>query len=501
MAKPHFKLKLNGKGVTFKPEDLSSHIAVSRQFLGGFNGWLPNPDPILRKAGRQISVYRELLRDPLVGSLVRRRKAAVARLDWQLTGDDVPENVRQFVENWLAETDVYRLIKDILNAPLFGYQPIELIWQQDTQWLPSEIVAKPQEWFGFDGQNELVYTQNGLKQEPLPPYKFLCPTHEADYLNPYGLGDLGLVFWLVTFKRGGLKFWVQFTEKYGAPWLIGKEPRSNTPDDTEKLLDALEALIANSVGTIPNDSSVEIHEASGKSSSVDAYDKLIRYCRSEINIALLGQDQTTDKDTNHASAAAGLEVAADIRDSDSRIVETTFNQLIAWVVELNFGDVPAPKFELFENEEAGTKERAERDKTLADSGLKFTPQYWKRTYGLEDGDIVEQAESPVMPSENERSEFPRSKKPSADFAEHNHTDAGLIIDTLAPDTGRLNAQSQALTAVLAAEIQKGETEDNILDRLAEAFPNMDDADLQNELARVIFLSDLVGRIEARGELV
>lgn len=486
MAKPHFKLKLNGKGVTFKPEDLAGHIAVSRQFLGGFGGWLPNPDPILRKMGKQISVYRELLRDPLVGSLVRRRKAAVARLDWQLTGDDVPEHVREFVENWLTETDVYRLIKDILNAPLYGYQPIEVVWTQDTQWLPSELSAKPQEWFGFDSDGRLVYTQNGLNQEPLPPYKFLCPTHEADYLNPYGLGDLGLVFWLVTFKRGGLKFWVQFTEKYGAPWLIGKEPRSNTPNDTEKLLDALEALSANSVGTIPNDSSVEIHEASGKSSSVDAYDKLIRYCGSEINIALLGQDQTTAQETNHASATAGLEVADDIRDGDSRIVESTFNQLISWVVELNFGDVPAPKFELFENEESGTRERAERDKTLADSGVRFTSQYWKRTYGLEDGDIAEQAGTPTMPS--------------ADFAEHEHTDAGLIIDTLAPDVGRLNTQGQALTAALVAEIQKGETEDNILDRLAEAFPNMDEADLQNELARVIFLSDLVGRIEARGEL-
>lgn len=488
MKKPHFKLKLNGKGVTFKPEDLAGHIAVSRQFLGGFNGWLPNPDPILRKAGKQISVYRELLRDPLVGSLVRRRKAAVARLDWQLTGDDVQENVRQFVENWLSATDVYRLIKDILNAPLFGYQPIEVVWTQDTQWLPSEIAAKPQEWFGFDGQNELVYTQNGLNQEPLPAYKFLCPTHEADYLNPYGLGDLGLVFWLVTFKRGGLKFWVQFTEKYGAPWLIGKEPRSNTPDDTEKLLDALEALIANSVGTIPNDSSIEIHEASGKTSSVDAYDKLIRYCRSEINIALLGQDQTTDKDTNHASASAGLEVTDDIRDSDSRIVESTFNQLIAWVVELNFGGVAAPKFELFENEEAGTKERAERDKTLADSGVKFTPQYWKRTYGLEDGDI----EETVV---NDRpSEMP------ADFAEGTVKDAGLVIDTLVPDSDGLNTQGQDLTAALVGSLKAGGSTDDVLDSLTAAYPDLDDTALQNELARLIFLSGLVGRIEAAQEM-
>lgn len=487
MPKPHLKLKTSQGIMTFKPQDLSAHLAVSRPFFSGFNGWLPNPDPVLRKMGRQIIVYRELLRDPLVGALVRRRKAAVARLDWKLSGDEVAYNVFELVESWLVSMDVYRLIKDVLNAPMFGYQPLELIWQQGSQWLPSEIIAKPQEWFGFDSDGLLVYTQNGINQEPLPPYKFVCPTHEADYLNPYGLGDLGLVFWLVTFKRGGLKFWVQFTEKYGAPWLIGKEPRSNTQADTDKLLDALEALIGNAVGTIPNDSSVEIHEASGKASSVEAYDKLIRYCGSEINIALLGQDQTTAQETNHASATAGLEVADDIRDSDKRIVESTFNQLIAWVVELNFGDVACPTFELFENEESGTQERAQRDKTLADSGVKFTAQYWKRTYGLEDGDIDENTDT--MPSEK-----------TLDFAEQDTQDAGLILDTLGPDSDGLNQQSQDLTAAFVKDLQRGETADNMLDRLAENFPNMDDTALQNELARLIFLAGLVGRVEAAQEM-
>ena len=67
MPKPHLKLKTSQGIMTFKPQDLSAHLAVSRQFFSGFNGWLPNPDPVLRKMGRQISVYRELMRDPLVG--------------------------------------------------------------------------------------------------------------------------------------------------------------------------------------------------------------------------------------------------------------------------------------------------------------------------------------------------------------------------------------------------------------------------------------------------
>lgn len=82
---------------------------------------MPNPDPILRKMGRQIDVYRELLRDPLVGGQIRRRKAAVARLEWRLDGDDVPQNVRDTVQAAFEQLDIFNLIKDILNATLFGY--------------------------------------------------------------------------------------------------------------------------------------------------------------------------------------------------------------------------------------------------------------------------------------------------------------------------------------------------------------------------------------------
>lgn len=157
------------------------------------------------------------------------------------------------------------------------------------------------------------------------------------------------------------------------------------------------------------------------------------------------------------------------------------------MVELNFGDVACPTFELFENEESGTQERAQRDKTLADSGVKFTAQYWKRTYGLEDGDIDENTDT--MPSEK-----------TLDFAEQDTQDAGLILDTLGPDSDGLNQQSQDLTAAFVKDLQRGETADNMLDRLAENFPNMDDTALQNELARLIFLAGLVGRVEAAQEM-
>nr|DAN54362.1 MAG TPA: portal [Caudoviricetes sp.] len=492
--KPHIKLKTPHGTIAPTAEQLSSQIAVLSRFgMGGFGGWLPNPDPILRKLGRQIDVYRELLRDPLVGGQVRRRKATVARLQWRLDGDDVPPNVRNTVQAALEQHDLDRLIKDILNATLFGYQPIEIIWRRDSLWLPEKIIAKPPEWFGFDDNAQLYFHQNGATTEPLPAYKFLCPTQEASYDNPYGLGDLGLVFWAVTFKRAGLKFWAEFTQKYGSPWLIGKEPRSNTDADTNKLLDALEALVGNAVGTIPNDSSVEIHEASGKAASVDAYDKLIRYCRSEINIALLGQDQTTEANTNHASATAGLEVTDDIRDSDSRIVAAAINQLIEWICELNFGDVTRPKFVLYEAEEYGSTELAQRDYHLHQIGARFSNEYFARAYGFQDGDL--------LPTERQ----PENDLGSLNFAEphahHEHNEAANIPHIMETAvSGSLKANPPDVTHELIGSLKHGTTSEAVLQQLAAAYPKLDHPALQDELARLIFLANVVGRLEAQAEL-
>lgn len=412
MAKPRIKLKVrHGSGAVSHQTTkaaMGSHVAVASQAgLSIFDGYLPNPDPILKRLGKDISVYRELLRDAVVGSLFRRRKAVITALEWQLNGDDAPPKAIELTEKALSGIDLYRLIKDILNAAAFGYAPLEILWAyQGGYWLPSAVVAKPQEWFDFNRDGELCLRRDFTRLEPVPAHKFLCPTQEASYTNPYGMGDLAMVYWPCVFKRAGLKFWATFTEKYGTPWIIGKEPRSNTQRDTDKLLDSLEALAGDAVGTIPNDSSVEIIEASGKASSVDAYSKLIRYCRSEIAIAILGQDQTTEQTANYASAKAGLEVTEDIRDDDKRLVEATINQLIRWVVQFNIGDVPCPKFTMYEAENVEESTVAARDEKLTRQGVQFSKKYYKRQYKLEDDDfeLVETAE-------------PSSALSSADFAE------------------------------------------------------------------------------------
>ena len=76
-------------------------------------------------------------------------------------------------------------------------------------------------------------------------------------------------------------------------------------------------------------------------------------------------------------------------------MEGVFNQLLAWICELNFSVETLPTFDLYEQESID-KAQAERDGLLVGLGVQFTEQYLMRTYGFEEGDIVVQEISPNL---------------------------------------------------------------------------------------------------------
>lgn len=175
-----------------------------------------------------MRIYRELLCDPHVFACVQSRKSGVLSLEWDINrGLDKDQNA-ELVEGLLKKLDINKLISDILDSVQFGLQPLEIIWHKEKNGyvLPERITAKPPEWFCFDDDNKLKFrTKENYFGEELPDRKFLLAQNNPSYDNPYGERTLSRCFWSVTFKKGGLKFWVIFTEKYGMPHFIGKHPR------------------------------------------------------------------------------------------------------------------------------------------------------------------------------------------------------------------------------------------------------------------------------------
>lgn len=445
---------------------------------------LPNPDPVLKALGKDIQVYRDLRTEPQVGGNIRRRKGAVKALESGIDKGLAKSRSAALIQSVFDDLDLERIVSEILDAPLYGYQPMEVVWGKVGGYIvPVDVIGKPAEWFHFDQENRLrLKTRESPREgELLPERKFLLPRQDASYDNPYGFPDLSMVFWPTTFKKGGLTFWVQFTEKYGSPWVIGKHPRSTPVHETDEFLEQLAEMIQDAVAVIPDDSSVQIVEAAGKGGSADVFERLLMFCRSETNIALLGSNQSTESNSNRASAEAGLEVARDIRDADKGLVEATLNQLIRWTHELNFNDGARPRFEMWEQREVD-EVLAKRDKTLTEAGAKFTTAYFLRAYDLQEGDLVAE-EAPAATA-------------NVEFAEG---DDEVFPDQLALDsalerltTNALNTQAQDLLRPVVQLIAKAADYPDAMERLAAQYPKMETAALEEALTRALFVAELWG---------
>lgn len=465
---------------------LSEEIATRKRSLNYYSlamSYLPDPDIVLKKQGKDMKVYKELLCDSHVFACVQSRKAGVLSLEWEINrGLDKDETAEKVIET-IKKLDIYKLINDILDATLFGFQPIEIIWGRvDNLILPIELKAKPSEWFCFDDENQLKFrTKEHYFGEKLPPKKFLCPQSNPSYENPYGERTLSRVFWPVTFKKGGLKFWIIFTEKYGIPHLIGKHPRGASEEETDRLAGLLEQMVQDAIAVIPDDSSVEIQEAN-KSSSAEIFEKLMDKMNAEISKAILGQTLTTEVGSTGSYAASNTHFAVrqDIIDADKKMVEKTINQLIQWIYEINFSNKDVPVFEMFEVEDIDLG-LAQRDKILSETGVKFTKDYFIKNYGLEEEDF--DIREDIIPATPQFSQFKEEPEPEGQ----------VQVDDLFKflSETELDKQSQAMLSPLLALFESCDNFEDARELLTDS--NLQTKQLQQSIQKAMFLCELQGR--------
>ena len=475
-------------------KSLTEEIATRKRALNFYSlaNILPDPDIVLRKQGKDVRVYKELLCDPHVFACVQSRKSGVLSLEWEINRGLDKDEKAEAIENLLKQLDIHKLISDILDATQFGFQPLEIIWKRDKSGyiLPEKIVAKPPEWFCFDDNNTLKFrTKENYYGEELPNKKFLLAQNNPSYNNPYGERTLSRVFWPVTFKKGGLKFWVIFTEKYGMPHLIGKHPRGATKEETNTLADMLEEMVQDAIAVIPDDSSVEIQEAN-KSSSAAIYEQLIDKMNAEISKAILGQTLTTEIGSTGSYAASNTHFAIrqDIIDADKKLVESVINQLIQWIYEINFSTADIPVFEMYAPEDVDLT-LAQRDKILSDTGVKFTKEYFIKNYGLEDEDfdIREDILPTVTPNFSEFKEEPpivQGQKQIEDLLK-------FLSET------ELSKQAQNMLSPLISLLENCDDYEEAYELLTDK--NLKSKKFEQSLQKAMFLCELQGRSDGLDE--
>ncbi|MEO7958419.1 MAG: DUF935 family protein [Fibrobacteria bacterium] len=476
--------------------------SVDFQFFGGF---LPNPDPILKKLGKDQEVYEEIMGDAHLSGVIATRTSGVKKLRWEIDRGKAKSEQVKMVEKRFKALGMDGMINDTLQANYRGYQPMEVNWAKpdmDGLIWPAAVVGKPPEWFQYDEDNQLRFRSlTNLQGEELPDWKFLVPRRMPSFKNPYGDALLSKCYWPMVFKRSGIKFWVTFVEKYGIPYAVGKLPRGQGEAEYEKLKTLLENMVRDAVAAVPNDASIEILEPKGTSSSAEVFERLVAWANAETSKVIVGHGSGADSTPGKlGSEDNAQEVKAYLVEEDKRLVEATMNTLLRWIWIINFGEGEIPEFSMYEEEDVDL-DLAERDKSLSDQGVELSKEYYEREYGFKPGDIVK-VKKPEPPAALGAAGKPlpgmQGKGPK--FSEKNPpipTPAQAALDAYADglDAAELQAQAEGLLKPILDMIESAWSLEDIKEKLATVFADLDTKSIQNMVQRAIFVSEMLGRGE------
>lgn len=421
-----------------------------------------------------LSKYADYLLDAHIASCVQSRKAGVLSMEWEIeTGDTMTEQ-GEFVQEIFDKLDLHRIMNEMLDAVVFGYKPMEIFWDVDSsnRIIVSNLIGKPQWWFRYIGNSfRFITYNNAINGEVLNPYKFLFLQHNATYTNPYGEAVIARCHFPLQFKKAGMELWGQFTEKYGMPFLHG-----TVENGKDEELDSVSALLyqLQQDGSLATNDRVKVNPIdTNNGDSPDNYQKFIHFCNAEISKAILSQTLTTEQgDTgSYGMSQTHLQVRKDVVQSDSRLVESAFNTLIKFIIDLNYADtVDYPRFVLYGDVESDIQ-LATRDQMIFSTGFcKPTKEYLMRHHSFK-ADEVEIIEPVTAPQA---------------FSQKQNED-----DTL---KGFEQLTDELIKPILDL-VEQGTSFENIEKRLIKHFPKMDYADIENYLAKVFLQARVLGLIE------
>ncbi len=503
----------DGTFVPFSAADLSTELATRQNagvFFGELDGWLntlPDPDPVLRKRGDEADVLRELSADDQVTTAMLSRKNRVLNCphlsfragapEGETPTPEAEELHRRFMRD-LERANLRTVITGMLDAPFFGFTPLELVWRFDGDWWHIvDIVPKPYHWFRFDSRNNPVFVgEYGLycaDPRPLPPGKFVFVTHHATYDNPYGLRLLSRCLWPVSFKRGGLSFYARFVERHGMPWVVGEAPARATAVEKQDMARGLSRMVQDAVAVIPYGANVKL-ESAGQTQGALHEDFLARQDRA-ISKVLMGQTLTIETDGKNSLAAteAHKSVADDLADADKAMVTDAWNE-IAWLyAQVNAGPgVFAPLAEYDEPEDLNVQ--ADLGKKIREMGAKFTREYFTGRFGLKPEEFtLEEKASPQEGIANFAAPSGR-RTTTAEKAQAN-LDAAIV--KMLP--GALKASAEFVTK-LENEIRSAKSYEELEEGLAALLsPSMAPDALESFLARAMTAAAGLGAAAVQAE--
>lgn len=344
---------------------------------------LPNPDPILRRAGKSDEVFDAIQSDAHVIGELRAIKADFLRFKHKLVvGGEQPADQQAFelcMKVLEREPAAYTRWPDVFwsiaQSTFRGLSVHEVVWEkQGDVILPKEVLDRPKRRIHFDGTGALriVTRDNMIPGIPAERLYFLVDRHMPSYDNPYGVALFSSCFWPYTFKHAGFRWFVKFCERFGIPFPKGTYPVGASEESKQALTDALENLLEAGYAAFEEGSTIDLVESTNMRSGRLAQDVLIDLCDAEMSKALSSQTLATEQQQGGGGSRAATQThadrASDVNEGDRDRIICTLNELWKMVTLINFGPNAAPPSSAFEGDTEATLERAQTYAVFIQSG-------------------------------------------------------------------------------------------------------------------------------------
>lgn len=454
--------------------------------------------------------------DHLAAEMGKRRRALLT-LNWSILPggrDREAEYVADAVrEQFDLIPDFEDLIQNLADGIGHGFAALEAAWGYEEGIHIPCYTHRPQSWFSClrTDLNELRLRDGSADGAALWPFGWAVHRHasKSGWLPRHGL--FRVLAWTYLIRSYAQEANIGYVQVHGMPLRLGKYPPGSSREDRQALMQALRYLGRDAAGIIP--AGMEIVFQTPSNATQDIPGQLVERCERGMSKAVLGGTLTTQADGKTSTNALGSvhnEVRHDLLVSDAQQIATTITrQILAPLAYLNLGVTDRrllPYFVFDTREAADIAVYADALPKLV--GIMDISKAWAhdtlRIPQAESEDDILGAEYRAGKSygEDRGNESPDRREETRVAAKAGGRESGdgdnaqTALDDIGFDDEALTEAAEKLLAPLLEEVRDGLAPEELEERLASLYPAMDEAQLADMLARVLFVARVWGRINA-----
>ena len=350
----------------------------------------PNDDLLIQRGGAEaFNIYQRLLFDETVQASLGKLIQEITSREWKLeAATEKPGDVavKDFVEDIIKDLTIDEVYRNFMEAYIVGFSTCEVMWRRTSGGIrPFDVRFRDQRRFRFQEEEDADYgftMRMATREDPyegiqLPPRKFMIMRYWSQANgDPYGCGLGRILYPLVKFKRRALESQLLYSDRFANPTAVAKAPLSATTNEIDTLYDHLSNLSQETALVMPEGFELEFVNPGG---TPEIFEKLRNSLVTDITLLIAGEDEAGSAESG---SRASSEVAQSVRvsraqDMSQLISQILNNNLIRWIVDLNFGtNVLAPKISRdFEIKEEVSLNMSDVATLVKDIGLRPTVEW------------------------------------------------------------------------------------------------------------------------------